>query len=333
MSDPNIPRLPITSPGDLLTAVPYLLGFHPTDSMVIIGLTGTRVVVASRTDLPHPGDVAAWADEYTLTQIRMLANAQAGRAVAVGYGPATTVTTVMDAVIPRMTAAGIDIFDALRVTDGRYFSYTCQDPACCPVDGVPFDPCRSDITMHAIVAGCHALPDRAALVASIAPTTGDARVNLTRATVRARAHRRALIAEAGRGGLIRAGEDAVRGAFARYADEQTLTDDELAWLTVLLPVPAIRDAAWRATDDKPWQAAMWADITRRVHPPLAAPPASLLAFAAWRRGEGALACVAVDRALAAHPGYTLAQVIDRALRAGLPPSVLDGWPHPEQPTV
>ncbi|MEV0157711.1 DUF4192 family protein [Micromonospora sp. NPDC050686] len=123
-----------------------------------------------------------------------------------------------------------------------------------------------------------------------------------------------------------------KGPLARYADEQTLTDDELAWLTVLLPAPAIRDAAWRATDDQPWHTAMWADITRPAHPPLAAPPASLLAFAAWRRGEGALASVAVDRALAANPGYPLARLIDQALRAGLPPSVLDGWPHPDQPT-
>ncbi|MFF4812775.1 DUF4192 domain-containing protein [Micromonospora chersina] len=333
MNSPNNPRLPITSPADLLTAVPYLLGFHPTDSLVIVGLTGTRIAVASRADLPQPSQVAAWADDYILSQIRMLRNAAATRAIAVGYGPAATVTPAIDTVIPRLAATDIDVFDALRVTDGRYFSYLCQDPACCPTDGVPFDPQRSDITMHAIVAGCHALPDRAALVASIAPTTGDARVAVTRATAHARARRRTLISEAGRDGLIRAGEQAVRDMLARYADEQTLTDDELAWLTVLLPVPAIRDVAWQATDAQPWHVAMWTDITRRAHPPLVAPPASLLAFAAWRRGDGALASIAVDRALAANPAYSLAQLIDQALRAGLTPSVLDGWPHPGQPTI
>ncbi|MET7968762.1 DUF4192 domain-containing protein [Micromonospora sp. NPDC005305] len=331
MSNPHHPRLPITSPTDLLTAVPYLLGFHPADSLVIVGLTGTRVAVASRADLP--ADVAGWADDYLLSQIRMLRHAAATRAIAVGYGPATTVTPAMDVILPRLAVSGVDVFDALRVTDGRYFSYLCQDPACCPTDGTPFDPHRSDITMHAIVGGCHALPDRAALVASIAPTTGAARVAVTRATAQARARRRALITQAGRDGLIRAGEKAVAAAFARYADEQTLTDDELAWLTVLLPTPVIRDAAWQATNDMPRHVAMWADITRRAHPPLAAAPASLLAFAAWRRGEGALASVAIDRALAANPTYSLARLIDQALRAGLPPSVLDSWPHPGQPTT
>ncbi|PSK63096.1 hypothetical protein B0E53_04965 [Micromonospora sp. MH33] len=76
---------------------------------------------------------------------------------------------------------------------------------------------------------------------------------------------------------------------------------------------------------------MWSDITRRAHPTLAAGPASLLAFAAWRCGNGALASVAVDRALAADPDYSLAHLIDQALRAGLPPSVLNGWPQPGTP--
>ncbi|MFG1888099.1 DUF4192 domain-containing protein [Micromonospora sp. NPDC049051] len=327
MTNPNHP-LSISSPADLLTAVPYLLGFHPADSLVIVGLTHTRVAVAGRADLPPPADTPGWAIDIAAPQIRMLRNAAATRAIAVGYGPAATVTPVMDIMIPQLAAAGFTVFDALRVTDGRYFSYLCDEPACCPVNGMPFDPHHSDLTMHAIVAGWHALPDRAALVASIAPTGGATRAAVARATAKARAHRRALISEAGQAGLIRAGDDIVRTTFARYADGHVLTDDELAWLTVLLSTPAIRDAAWRATDNLPWHVDLWADVTRRAHPPLVAPPASLLAFAAWRCGDGALACVAVDRALAADPGYTLAQLIDEALRAGLPPSVLDDWPNP-----
>lgn len=329
MANPNHP-LSISSPADLLTAVPYLLGFHPADSLVIVGLTHTLVAVAGRADLPAPADAPGWAIDIAASQIRMLRNAAATRAIAVGYGPAATVTPVMDIMIPQLAAAGFAVFDALRVTDGRYFSYLCDEPACCPVDGMPFDPHHSDLTMHAIVAGWHALPDRAALVASVAPTGGATRAAVARATARARAHRRALIREAGQAGLIRAGDDMVRTTFARYADGHVLADDELAWLTVLLSTPAIRDAAWRATDNLPWHVDLWADVTRRAHPPLVAPPASLLAFAAWRCGDGALACVAVDRALAADPGYTLAQLIDEALRAGLPPSVLDDWPNPDK---
>ncbi|MGY0007879.1 DUF4192 domain-containing protein [Micromonospora sp. I033] len=170
MSDFN--QLPVGSPADLLTAVPYLLGFHPTDSFVTVGVAGTRVVVAGRADLPEPSHVAAWIAGMARSHVRLLRHAAATRVIVIGYGPATAVTPVMDAMTPRLTAAGLDVLDALRVTDGRYFSYLCQDPACCPTDGTPFDPHRSDVTMHAIVAGCRALPDRAALVASIAPPAG-----------------------------------------------------------------------------------------------------------------------------------------------------------------
>ncbi|PWR06413.1 DUF4192 domain-containing protein, partial [Micromonospora sicca] len=196
----------------------------------------------------------------------MLHHASVTTAILIGYGPASRVTPVLDTVTPRLRTARIDVFDALRVTEHSYFSYLCQEPTCCPVDGVPFDPDRSDLTLHAIVAGHTALPDRRALVASIAPIDGHARAAVTRATYKARARRRVLTTDGGRDALIHAGEDIVRETFARYADDQVLTDDELAWLTVLLPITAIRDVAWRATDSQPWHVAMWSDITRRAQP-------------------------------------------------------------------
>ncbi|MDT4919329.1 MAG: hypothetical protein QOI15_231, partial [Pseudonocardiales bacterium] len=41
----------ITGPSELLQAVPYLLGFHPVGSLVLIGLRDTRLVVTARLDL------------------------------------------------------------------------------------------------------------------------------------------------------------------------------------------------------------------------------------------------------------------------------------------
>ena len=49
-------------------------------------------------------------------------------------------------------------------------------------------------------------------------------------------------------------------------------------------------------------------------------PASLLAFTAWQSGEGALANIAISRALAADPEYSMARLLGQALDAGLPPS-------------
>jgi hypothetical protein len=88
----------------------------------------------------------------------------------------------------------------------------------------------------------------------------------------------------------------------------------------------VRDFAWERITDDESHVALWTDVLRRVEPELAAPPASLLAFAAWRTGQGALASVAVDRALRSTPGYSLARLMDEVLRHGVAPSKLDGWP-------
>ena len=74
--------------------------------------------------------------------------------------------------------------------------------------------------------------------------------------------------------------------------------------------PAHRDAHRR----------LWTDLVRRAQPGYVAAPASLLAFTAWQNGDGALANIALDRALADTPGYSMALLLREALDAGAPPS-------------
>ncbi len=125
------------------------------------------------------------------------------------------------------------------------------------------------------------------------------------------------------------GTTAVTQAVAAYEADQRLADDDAAWLTVLLLSIPVRDAAWAAVRDTPAHQRLWLDLTRRADPELAPAPASLLAFAAWRAGNGALARVALERALDEDPGYSMAQLLMQGLRHGLPPSALDGWGTPE----
>jgi hypothetical protein len=106
-----------------------------------------------------------------------------------------------------------------------------------------------------------------------------------------------------------------------------LSDDDAAWLTVLLQHPAVRDLAWQLTDGHVEDLPLWTDLTRRAHHEVVAAPATLLGLAAWRCGDGALAAVALDRALQADPGHRMAVLLARALRAGMPPSAL-GEPPP-----
>jgi Domain of unknown function (DUF4192) len=45
-----------------------------------------------------------------------------------------------------------------------------------------------------------------------------------------------------------------------------------------------------------------------------------LAFVAWQSGNGGLANLALDRALADEPDYSMAKLLRDALSAGIPPS-------------
>ncbi|SBT49611.1 DUF4192 domain-containing protein [Micromonospora auratinigra] len=336
MTPTDRPRLAVRSPADLLAAVPYLLGFHPADSVVVVAFRGRRVVFAARADLPEPGTDPRPAARHL---VEVVGRQETDSATVIGYGPAARVTTVVDAVGEALDTAGTLVLDALRVTDGRWWSYLCAEPECCPADGTPYDPVTSEVSAAAVFAGQVALPDRAALTAQVSALDGPVRVAMRRATARARGRLGALTEEASEtvlagGRSVRsAGVAAVRTAFRRHRRGERLTDDEVAWLTVLLTRLPVRDHAWERTDGRDTDISLWTDVLRRAEPELIAAPGSLLAFAAWRAGHGALAVVALERVLATHPGYSLAVLLDDLLRGGLPPSALDGWPQVGLPGV
>ncbi|MCO1616922.1 DUF4192 domain-containing protein [Micromonospora sp. CPM1] len=422
-------RLSVRSPADMVAAVPYLLGFHPDDSVVVVAVRGRRVVFAARGDLPAPGADPGPAARHLA---HVVARQDADAATVVGYGPAARVTGVVDAIGDALTATGVVVLDALRVTEGRWFSYLCAEPSCCPPEGTPYDPAASQVSAAAVFAGQVALPDRAALAAQVSPLDGPVRLAMRRATGRARLRLAALTGRpssssaespvsgapadgsgphvkspvpgdgsglgeavpvsadgpglsgeplvpadgpglggeplvsadgpgsggeplvlaggpgsdgrspvadggAGSGGEPRAvrtaGTAAVRAAFRRQRRGERLDDDEVAWLTVVLTHVAVRDHAWSRTDGRDEDISLWTDVLRRAEPDLIAAPGCLLAFAAWRSGHGALAAVALERVLSAHPGYSLAVLLDEALRRGVAPSALDGWPGSDDGAV
>lgn len=322
-------RIRVDSVAGFLAVVPHLLGFHPSQSMVVVGLNPRRgrIVLGFRYDLPEPPD-AAKSRDIAQHAARVLAQRRIKIAIAAGYGPGTLVTPVAEALRAALLGAGITLRDLLRVQDGRYWSYACQDPRCCPPDGVPFDAPAHPAAAALAAAGMTARPDRAAFAGSLAPVTGPAAEAMARATERAlrRAGKLAAAAPGSAQGqrlVIEAGRTAVREAIGTYRGGGEVTDhDELAWLSVSLAELPVRDDAW-ARMDPGFRAAhlrLWTDVVRHAREPFVPAPASLLAFTAWQSGEGALANIAIERALAADAEYSMAHLIGQAVDAGLPPS-------------
>ena len=327
------PSVRIGSPASMLAVVPHLLGFMPESSLVVIGAGPPRgrVHVTLRFDLPDPPDDAA-SREIAAHAAAVLDRERLRTAVVIGYGPEPLVSPLAGIVRDELATAGLYLKDVLRVEDGRYWSYVCGSPACCPADGVPYDAAGHPAASVMAAEGKTVLADRAALAATIAPIGGLARQSMRQATLRAEQHAVMLLAQASRSGRERAarrlvtseGLSAVREAIGTYRRGGKLaSDDQAAWLSVALADLRVRDDAWARMDPDHREAhrRLWVDMVRRAEPPYVPPLGSLLAFVAWQCGDGALANVALDRALAADPGYSMAQLLREAIDCGAPPSM------------
>jgi len=319
---------------ELLAVIPYVLGFHPSDSLVVVGLAAGRLVTFGlRLDLDppiEPPDAARFAD--------VASKQPAGAVTVVGYGPPGRVTPAIMRVMDALRERGIPILEALRVTEGRWWSYFCESSHCCPDDGTPCPPPGNALAAREVFRGRVALPDRQALVAQVAAVTGAARERMTAATERARQRLTDRYGEDVRAGadgrlVRRAGRIAVRSAEQRHRAGRSLTDDEVAWLGVLLVDRAVSDYALdRSTGDE-WRIRLWTDVLRRVDTAYVPAPACLLALAAWQDGQGAVARVAVERALAEAREHRMAGLLDRLLLSGVGPQAVESLAPPGQGAV
>lgn len=133
---PGLSRVRLSSPADILAAVPHLLGFHPAQSLVVIGAGGPRdrVKLGFRYDLPDPPH-AGIARRIAEHAAGILAGHRATTVIAVGYGPGRLVTPLLDVFTAVARQGGLAVRELLRVEDGRYWSYLCQDVNCCPAGG------------------------------------------------------------------------------------------------------------------------------------------------------------------------------------------------------
>ncbi|WP_051799839.1 DUF4192 domain-containing protein [Catenuloplanes japonicus] len=323
----SLSDLRVTSPAHLIAVVPYLLGFHPRDSLVVVGRHDNALVFAARQDLPPPDLSFPEIDEYARQIATVVARQTVDSVVLIGYtGAHLSGAALVAAVNDALLDLRIPVREQLRVADGRFWCYLCTDENCCPSAGRAYTDAADEIRA---AAGFEVHTDRAAMVASLAPVTGAARDAMLAATVEA--DRRLDVLCAGLdpgpgvllGALRRIGSRAVGDAMSRHHDGGTLDDDEMAWLTVLLTQDPVSEYALNHAQGAGWEVALWSDVVRRARPELAAVPAVLLAFTAWRLGQGALASVAVDRALSLDPHLVIARLLDDVLADGIPPSALD----------
>lgn len=321
------PAIRLRSPAQMVAAVPFLLGFHPSESVVAVGLASgaARLCLTMRVDLPIPEHSGQLAE----TVAAHLSHAEAGGVFLVlfteeeGQPPREDVVAAIEAAVSER---GIEIRDALWVRGGRWCSYRCQLPACCPPEGTAVDPGEvSELAAASAWMGDVVHGSREDLERSLKPVGLFARAKLDQTFEHVSRQLIGELSERGWDAVAADSRDLLRKAVQARAEASVeLPAAEVARLALGLADVTVRDEAlaWVGTDLEHAAEALWVELVRKATPPYDAAPATLLAVHAYLRGNGAYARIALDRALAGDPDYSFARLLSEGLDRAVPPKLL-----------
>jgi hypothetical protein len=355
--DRSAHQVTLRSPDELADALPYLLGYRPEDSIVLVALhdRGGRGRFGGRARLGIPANPDDWgAVAQQLAQGLVKGSERRGSRPAqmVAYlcqepERGETGRQVMERLEPlarrlRRECGRLDIpvIEALCIADGRFWSYCCAGEGCCPVEGVPMGlPGTSVLAAAATYAGIQVRGTLRELRARLQPLETSAALEQEVALDTAamalvprildEASRAAVAAEtlglAGRVMRRLAEAPVVPGALlADHQDDELLASDEAAALILGLQDRVTRDRAaeWMEGDEAAPALRLWRGLARRCVGPYgehAAAPLTLAGWVAWSSGDELEAREAFAMALGADPGYLFARLLHQACNEGLDP--------------
>ena len=289
--------------------VPYLLGFHPTESLVAAFVRQRQVVVTARIDLAATADVEALVDQLELVGRQVGSRSL----VLIGYSADGGVRDLMRDLADLIP---LDLVDVLAVSGERWWSVCC-DGACCPPEGRPYDIASHPLAAAAVMAGISATATRqeiADLAAGPPAADQDRLSGLAEETAR-------QLAGMGR----RRRRQRMKRLVGRTLRSGGPTEAEAIEIAVLARDVVVRDAAWvlmsreRAAD----HVALWRRVVSVAVWPCEAAPLGMLAMAGWLSGNGALLNCCIERLERVAPDYSLLQLCREISDQAVPPSHYD----------
>ena len=307
----------LTSAHDLITAVPFLIGFHPSNSVVLISVKDGAIGLAMRIDVPARLDSNA---------IDLLAHHfirdEAEAALLVAYMPDTRDDgdSLLISLGAGLMRNGVHIQESIVVRGGRYRSIICRDSTCCPPAGKAMPEIdKSEIAAEHVIAGIP-MPysDIADLIETIAPEASSFNLSWTDEVTRFRIDEDAEdLTE-----LRRDGVDTMDLLLDEYRMGKGPSDRVLvARMIGRMSDVQVRDYAMGVHNEDTYDLyfTMWRELLRLAPRGYVAPIACIVAAMAYENGDGALAQKALDRAFADDEQYPLASLLRRVFNAGWPP--------------
>lgn len=305
----------IDSPRQLIAAIPHLIGFHPDESLVMVLLHEQQVTAIVRLDAE---EVHSLSELPTPLRQAFASHSSHFGFVAVVYLEDREVAqSVVDHVAELARTCNLPIFDLLFVSNNSWRSLMCADPECCPESGHLLSQSVPDVDAQFIFAGSAPFESREQLEASLN----------SRPLGELESQRDAAFADLSESTDLSPSElsDSVIAMFKRTSDLREFTFAEMAELCRLLGKVRSRDGFLRMLFDHPEsRAQVRAHLVVVVSSvPISFVPAvaTVLAGCAWLDGNGALARIALDRALNIDETYSLARLLDLALSHGVPAHV------------
>jgi hypothetical protein len=307
----------LTSAHDLITAVPFLIGFHPTNSLVLIAVKDGAIGLAMRIDLPSHID----SDEIDLLAHHFIRD-QAQAALLVAYMPQerSDGDSLLISLGAGLIRNGIEIQESLLITGGRYRSIICRDGTCCPAAGKALPAIEdSAIAAEHVVAGIP-MPygDISELIDSIAADSQ----SLSKEWISDVSGYRVDEDSPEIGPLRRDGVEAMLLLLDEFRIGRGPTDQRLVARVIgRMSDVQVRDYAMGVHQEDNYDLffAMWRELLRLSPVGSVAPIACIVAAMAYENGDGALAQRALDRAISDNASYPLAALLRRVFNAGWPP--------------
>jgi len=309
----------LTSPHDLLAAIPFLIGYHPSDSLVLVAIKGDLVSMAMRVDYPENENT----DTYDLLAHHLKLDG-ADAALMLAYVPSEkselheTGAEVLDQMSNSLTKNAIAIRESIEVIGNRWRSVICEDISCCPPEGNMLPDFESSrVAAEQVMAG-RSMPfiDVSKLADSIAalPNIG---VEFIAQVESYFVHEEAPdLIEKQRDGATAVVDLGQLYEFGRGSSDPDLVAQVIGRLSDI----QVRDYALGIHSAENIEAywTMWKELLRIAPVGYVAPIASIFAAVAYESVQGALAHKALDRALIDNPGYSLALLLRRVFSAGWP---------------
>lgn len=307
-------RLRISSSADTVAVIPYLLGYHPRESVVVMVHVDARVVLTARL----PIQIVERPTELQYRVGQLIAQHPTAQWLLVAYSAdRDRAADAIEKMLAHLVQTDLlEVVDALVVSAGKFWSQMCNDADCCPPEGQSYDPITSPIAVQAVVNGLQAMPDRENLVDRVRPPRGGLARTARRRVDQAFDHLQVIgvaEAEALFGELLDCG----------LTDPAQLDEDELALMAAVVSYGALRDIALRRINqiDAEQHVALWQRVARATPREHQAPVLGVLGLASWVGGDGAMQVVCLERGEKIEPGHVLLGLLDEINKMAVPPSV------------